>query len=215
MLYSCGMFAAAFSLDQCLTIMAKVLCLNPLEFRIRALPATSTLSHLLGITLALLGLALYTQSWSNAQIVQKLGLKLCHWRDYALGSYLGLAVGFSAMATRQPSDVSAEGIFSEFITSNPIWIFSLLAVAPLTEEFLFRGVLLSGLVESLGSWRGVLTTTLLFLSVHFSWSATSIFPLLSIACVSIVTAWLRLRTGSIVPPILCHFFYNLMVLALP
>jgi len=88
----------------------------------------------------------------------------------------------------------------------------LVMLAPPIEEFMFRGVLFSGLSRSWGTiWSGVLVT-IAFVALH----ATEVWgywpDLLSIAMLAVAVLLLRIKTHSLAPAVACHGAYNLVVL---
>ena len=82
---------------------------------------------------------------------------------------------------------------------------SLLAVtvAPVTEEVLFRGLLLPLLTRHYGPAQAVVAVSLMFACVHFN--AASLAPLFVIAA---AFALAYLWTGSLLTPILMHALFN-------
>ena len=83
----------------------------------------------------------------------------------------------------------------------------LVIVAPLTEEPLFRGILLRGFTRNYGTWIGVLGTAFLFGAIHLNpWQFVGAFIL------GIVFAWWTLQTRSILPALLGHALNNGMVI---
>jgi membrane protease YdiL (CAAX protease family) len=82
-------------------------------------------------------------------------------------------------------------------------IFLLVIVAPITEELLFRGVILRGLLGRYPRGVAVLLTALLFAAVHMNpWQFISAFFL------GVAFGWFYLRTGSILLCILAHAISN-------
>ena len=92
------------------------------------------------------------------------------------------------------------------------------SVGPLVEELLFRGVLLSALLNPVLIPRrrigwAVLISSLAFALVHLpglNWQAYALPQLMLLA---LVLAWLRLHSGSIWPGVLAHGSYNLLAVA--
>ncbi|GLQ96008.1 CPBP family intramembrane glutamic endopeptidase [Dyella mobilis] len=82
-------------------------------------------------------------------------------------------------------------------------------VGPMIEELMFRGVLLSALMQRLSVRWSVTICAVLFGVVHlvgldFQWYAVPNLTLLAV-----VLCWLRLKSGSLWPAILTHGVYNL------
>lgn len=88
-----------------------------------------------------------------------------------------------------------------------IWFFILVALlAPLSEEYLFRGLLYRSLESSLGGWRAIFLSAAIFAVIH---PPPSWFPVL---LVGIASAWLFRASRHLVPSILLHVCYNSLVL---
>ena len=89
-------------------------------------------------------------------------------------------------------------------------------IAPIFEEYVFRGYIFDGLSQRLPSTAVIVVCAVLFTIPHLFeyyqyWVAyTAVF---SLGCIA---GWLRFRSESLIPPIACHFAYNavLMVLSL-
>lgn len=95
-----------------------------------------------------------------------------------------------------------------------IMIFLALFIAPLTEEFLFRGILLGGLNRSFGIWWGIIISNLLFITLHFS-EAIYFWPaFIGIGLLSAMATWMRLTQKAIGPAVAVHFGYNLFIMGL-
>jgi CAAX protease family protein len=92
------------------------------------------------------------------------------------------------------------------------WLLALLVVgvgAPLSEELLFRGFLLSALARSrLGFWGGAVFSTALWTSLHAGYSAVGI---VEVFLIGIFFSWLLWRTGSLRVAIFCHALYNSLI----
>ncbi len=86
-------------------------------------------------------------------------------------------------------------------------VFLLVIVAPLTEELLFRGIILRGLLNRFRPVLAVVLTAFLFAAVHVNpWQFFS--PLL-LGC---AFGWFYLRTGSIALCVLAHAFSNTLAI---
>lgn len=80
---------------------------------------------------------------------------------------------------------------------------TLVIIAPIAEEILFRGYLFGMLKKYVPVWIAVVATSLLFASIHGAWNlAIDTFAL------SIILCLLRLSTGSLWAPILLHMTKN-------
>lgn len=80
---------------------------------------------------------------------------------------------------------------------------TLVILAPIAEEVLFRGYLFGQLKKYIPVWIAVLVTSLLFGAVHGAWNvAIDTFAL------SIILCLLRMSTGSIWAPVLVHMTKN-------
>ena len=85
--------------------------------------------------------------------------------------------------------------------------FLVLIFAPIMEELFFRGIIFQKLAIKKNPVKGLVISALLFTVVHFRHDVISLFT------VGVTLALLYLKTKQIIVPIICHFFYNLIVLA--
>lgn len=104
------------------------------------------------------------------------------------------------------------GILEQMATGGAWSQFALVVtaiiLAPPIEEFLFRGVLLEGFLRSAGAVAAVGVTTVLFAALHLSEIWGHWPGLVAILLVGALLAVLRLRTGSLVAPVVGHASYN-------
>jgi len=87
---------------------------------------------------------------------------------------------------------------------------ALVVIAPITEELLFRGVLLRGLVRSYGERVGLLVSAVLFGLLH----GRPAEALVAFAA-GLVLGALRLRTRSVLPCIALHVGVNALPVLVP
>lgn len=83
-------------------------------------------------------------------------------------------------------------------------------LGPFVEELLFRGLLLSSLLQRYRTGWSIAVTSLLFALVHLpglDWQWFALPDLILLAC---LLAWLRLRSASIWPAVLAHSCNNLL-----
>lgn len=111
----------------------------------------------------------------------------------------------------------------KLIEPGPLWqlavtFLAVSIVAPLVEEFYFRGIFLSWLGRKAGYWVAVPVSALVFALLHLrfashpgpeGWMFTGI-----IACVGLSNGLLAVFTRSLWPPILFHAGYNTTLFAL-
>jgi uncharacterized protein len=141
------------------------------------------------------------------------------WRTYAgavaLLAIMQMALSAVQYATR-PGDLYVDlRPFVELVRGQD-WALAAAVIgvgAPLSEELLFRGFLLSALAKTrLGFWGAATVTSGLWTLLHAGYSAVGI---LEVFLVGLFFSWLLWRTGSLRVPIFCHAVYNtLIVLAL-
>ena len=90
-------------------------------------------------------------------------------------------------------------------SESSLWVVVLLfvIVAPVTEEPLFRGLLLRGFLSHRSRWRAVWISALLFGALHMN-----IRQFAPAVALGIVFAWWRIETGSLLPALFGHALYN-------
>ena len=84
------------------------------------------------------------------------------------------------------------------------------SVGPLVEELLFRGVLLSALLQRWHAGWAVTISALAFALIHLPGLQYQWYALPGLALLALVLAWLRLRSGSIWPAVVAHGVNNLL-----
>jgi membrane protease YdiL (CAAX protease family) len=83
-------------------------------------------------------------------------------------------------------------------------------VAPLEEELMFRGFLLSALAQTrLGFWGAALVSTALWTALH----EYSVLGLAKVFALGLLFSWLLWRTGSLRVTVFCHALNNVLALA--
>jgi membrane protease YdiL (CAAX protease family) len=128
---------------------------------------------------------------------------------------VGIVLGFGYISTVHwvvPFDSGSAGPLAQAVAAGGntlvAWAVGALFFAPITEEFFFRGLLLSGFKSSWGSVAGAVIVTVLFVASHLPetihyWPATVAISLMAVAA---LTA--RRATGSLFPAMACHAGYN-------
>jgi hypothetical protein len=101
------------------------------------------------------------------------------------------------------------GVPQNFLSS----IFTLVIVAPLTEELLFRGLILRGFLSHYSVRKAIMASALFFAVFHFNpWQFTGAFVL------GAIFAWWFVKTRSLLPCLFGHALNNgvpVILLALP
>lgn len=97
--------------------------------------------------------------------------------------------------------------------TRTLWCVFALAIAPVTEEVLFRGVLFAGLRERLSPLATASAVTVVFTAVHVTaywryWPA-----LLFVFLLGLCLAAIRLRYASLGPAVAMHFAFNAIAVA--
>lgn len=133
------------------------------------------------------------------------------------GVAIALFLGFALEAVLPPPE--SEGPLAQ-AAAEPGWqriLFVLLAIvlAPVFEEFLFRGVIYTGMSRSWGKWPAAIVVTLIFGLMHVFdvggyWPALVMITLVGMALLAV-----RVKTNSLIPAMVMHATYNgVQVLAL-
>jgi membrane protease YdiL (CAAX protease family) len=85
-----------------------------------------------------------------------------------------------------------------------------MAVMPaVAEEIIFRGPILGGLQRSFGNRSAIWVSAAMFAILHLS-----VLSAVHLLAIGVLTATVRLRTRSLLPPIAIHFGYNAVVVLL-
>ncbi len=91
------------------------------------------------------------------------------------------------------------------------WAVLALLVAPPVEEFVFRGILFSGLSGAIGTIFSAIIVSFLFVILHVL-EAIHYWPIwVAIISLAILTIILRIKIKSLLPCLAAHFTYNLVL----
>jgi uncharacterized protein len=82
---------------------------------------------------------------------------------------------------------------------------TVLLVAPIIEEMLFRGIILDGLIRYYKVATAVLASSILFALVHLP---VGVIVALNIFLLALFLAWVRLESGSLLLCVICHATFN-------
>jgi membrane protease YdiL (CAAX protease family) len=121
----------------------------------------------------------------------------------AFGAYFGLAAIYSALVSppcdNLPDDL---GVHQSALLATLAGVF-VIGVAPVAEEFFFRGFIFQALRKSWGVWLAAPASGLIFGAVHFE-----LDKLVPLAILGTALAWVFHRTRSIYPCMLMHSLNN-------
>ncbi|HEY6222680.1 MAG TPA: CPBP family intramembrane glutamic endopeptidase [Gemmatimonadales bacterium] len=148
---------------------------------------------------------------------EDLGLTRASPQNYLLAAILGISLAlvyvFLAIHFLHPGHKPPVGLFARAAAGGgfPRVLLAILAVviAPPIEEFLFRGAMYAGFEKTWGRSTAVLLVTVTFVLLHVSEVRTFWPGLVGIATTALVLAAVRVRSGSLGPPIMLHAYYNL------
>jgi membrane protease YdiL (CAAX protease family) len=104
--------------------------------------------------------------------------------------------------------VTLQDVVDVFLEQQPAWSLLFLfllavVVAPLVEEILFRGILLTVLVKRIGTGLAVVISSLIFAGIHMH--LPSFFPLFTLA---VALSLLYIYSGSLWPSVILHSVFN-------
>jgi membrane protease YdiL (CAAX protease family) len=142
-------------------------------------------------------------------------------RDIFLGIFVGaiLAVLFFYISNVVNGNSLPTEQFWQFLAKESAYAGGMLIIAtidgvivgPITEELMYRGIILAGFNKSFGLiWGGILTT-MFFILIHGSRLGSLTF-LIELLGTSIAFLLIRLRTGAIGPAIALHSTFNFATL---
>ncbi len=122
------------------------------------------------------------------------------------------AVGLSSLGKEQVAAAEAQ---IERLRQVPLAVILLaLAITPaVCEEFFFRGYLFSSLRQSMGPWKTVAVSAILFGAFHVITTNTlSVERFIPSTMMGLVLGWVCVRSGSLLPGVILHAFHNGLLL---
>lgn len=133
------------------------------------------------------------------------GSHLSAWVVTTLCAIVALAFGndLSAMQGNNPLEGTPIGV---------LWLltaFTVVVIAPLTEELFMRGMLFGWLRRKYGVRAGLLVSALIFGAAHFN-----LLLLPGLVCSGLIFGLLYERTGSLAPSMIAHATHNLISIGL-
>jgi membrane protease YdiL (CAAX protease family) len=146
-----------------------------------------------------------------------LGVVQCATRDLWLSALCGIAVALAGSLLVRvlfpPDTHNYVGPVAQAAQASMLgryeWAFLAVLVAPPSEEFIFRGVLLTWGVKAAAT-----VVSLLFVTIHLPEVKGYLPALLSIGALAVATVVARYRTGSLMAPLAVHMGYNMTLVFL-
>ena len=117
----------------------------------------------------------------------------------------GYAVDFLGLDSLRPPEIRTDAIFPGLGILFTLQALAL--VTPISEEVLFRGYVLRGLLARIGPGPAVVSTALVFSALHFD--PGTIIP---IFFTGLALGWLNVKTGSLWPCFAAHAGQNAIAL---
>lgn len=104
-----------------------------------------------------------------------------------------------------PMPESFVKIFEEMLEPNIFSFITVVILAPILEELFFRGIVLEGFLKNYSPWKAIIWSSIIFGVGHLNpWQA------IGAAILGILIGWAYVRTKSLIPGMLMHFFNNLL-----
>ena len=94
-----------------------------------------------------------------------------------------------------------------------MWVILALVIAPPVEEFVFRGMLWTGLRRSWGPLLSGVVVTALFVALHLPEAWGYAPAIVAIGAMGVLALAMRISSRSLIPPILVHTGYNAVIVA--
>ncbi len=148
-------------------------------------------------------------------------LKLQHWWGIPAGVALQIGVAIVTTPLIQllfpdgPPEQAMLSVIEESQTFVEIALLlvALVILAPLTEELIFRGILLSRLLRSMALWWAIITQAAVFALIHLS-KPEAIAVLPGLFLIALVLGYAALKTGNLSLPLTLHAGVNLTAVLL-
>lgn len=137
------------------------------------------------------------------------------WRTY-LPLYTIACLVFRDISSLNPllPNLPFDSVFPEAkIIGNIVVIFSVIVIAPIVEEIIFRGFLYPAFNRYMGIHPAVFITAALFTLAHYPQVNDEPVFMLTIFSLGLMITYARAATGSTLLAILLHHIYNLMYVA--
>lgn len=177
-------------------------------------------NHVLGLTilsnmLTLLVLFLFFRV-RNAKFVSETNLKRVEWKECILPSLaaFSFSMSFSLMTYHMNFENAKQIQMSAAYYSQKapylgvmLWVIAILIMAPITEEVICRGLVLTRLQRKMGDAAAVLISGLLFGMLHLA--AGGIVLAAGAAIMGVIFGTISVKMKSLVPAVIAHSAANM------
>ncbi|MEZ5176626.1 MAG: CPBP family intramembrane glutamic endopeptidase [Acidimicrobiia bacterium] len=162
---------------------------------------------------------LFSARASSGSLAADVGLVLRPSDWWALLAGMGLQIAAALMTYPLVDSLFPDGAPQQGVagitagtrtTFEVIVIFlSVAAVAPIIEEIIYRGMLLSWLRRHMGQWAAIIVSAAIFAGLHLvDWNARAAVP--GLFLIGVVLGWVALRRGDLSLAIPIHAGVNLL-----
>jgi membrane protease YdiL (CAAX protease family) len=154
-------------------------------------------------------------AFRRIKIVENLGItmpKSGKWAGYIL-PFAVLSIGIRTYYSLNPliPNLPVRMVFPESMaTGNIMVLFSILCVAPIMEELIFRGYVFDVLKRSFGVYSSVLLSSILFAAAHIAQNNFEPLNIAIIFILGVIFGIARDKTDSVLAPMAFHGIYNLI-----
>lgn len=129
------------------------------------------------------------------------------WTLLAWATFIGFSAAWSALLDVQETDDLPQELGADESTAALVAVmFLVTVVAPIAEEFFFRGYFFTALRSWRGVWPAAILTGVVFGGIHAGSSPPAF--LVPLGVFGLVLCLLYWRTGSLYPPIVLHALNN-------
>jgi uncharacterized protein len=146
--------------------------------------------------------------WVDRRSVISLGLELKdHWREAGAGASMAVfIIGGSTLILQLTGHLKWMDILFE---PQPIFLaFGSVVIIAFCEELIFRGYLLSNLLESFPNWLALCMSAVLFMLFH--WNANGFFPMFNMLIVGGITGLFYIYNRNLWFPVCFHAAWKFM-----
>ena len=96
-------------------------------------------------------------------------------------------------------------LFEGLIQPNIFSFLTIVVLAPILEELLFRGIILEAFLKNYSPWKAIIWSAFIFGIAHFNpWQ------IIGASLAGILIGWAYVKTNSLIPGIMIHFVNNLI-----